>query len=176
MRLNKLGTYILGINNSYQASYENASSNLVFSEDSLIVLAEGDLSINEILLKSFTEKVSTNRFRVTNEVFLKTCENKSDVAKRIKDFKETFGQNLPDNWNKYFDGLLEKSKSITQVKEIKTFQISVNDKELQKLLAQDDILKKYVIKAEHFYIFVKKENFAKFRLRLMDFGYVVYAE
>ena len=173
VKLNALGAYITGLLPGYEKQPNTQNSQLIFSEDSLIILADGDLSINEVLLKNFTEKVSGNRFRVTAQVFLKDCKNKKELKNKISLFRQTVSAELPSNWLAFLEELSQKSNAFSKTEDVVIYKLLAHDRELQRLIAQDSELKKVVIKAEDFHVLVKKDLFSKFKNRLKEFGYLV---
>ena len=172
IRINQLGAYILGLSKEYTTEIVTGGK-LIFADDSLIILAEGDISLYDVLLKNYAEKVSETRFRVTPQSFLKDCKSRKDLKSKIDTFRQTVSQKLPPNWEEFIGTLIEKNKNITPVNDFKVFKINANEKELQQIVAQDKVLKDLVIKAEKFHVLVSSDNYAKFKSRLKDFGYLV---
>lgn len=173
IKLTKLGAYILGFTKKYEFINAPAESSLIFSDDSLIILADGDLSVNEILLKNFTERVSGNRFRVSYDTFLKDCKTRKDLQAKIELFRQTVNKKLPANWDAFLSELTIKSKSINTVTNLIVFQLPEKDRYLHTLIAQDASIKALVAKAENFQILVTKENLSKLKARLKDYGYLL---
>ncbi len=172
-RLTPLGAYVLGLNESYDVPDSQQKNTLQFSDDSLIILAEGDTGVIDVMLANYTEKLAINRYRVTNTSFLKDCKNKKDVENKIALFKNTIGKKLPPFWENYFAEFLSNSKAIKQQNQITILQLPADRKELHRLVAQDAILKQIVLKAENYYILIANTNVAKFKSRMKELGYVV---
>lgn len=173
IKLTKLGAYILGFTKTYEFINAPAESSLIFSDDSLIILADGDLSVNEILLKNFTERVSGNRFRVSYDTFLKDCKTRKDLQLKIDLFRQTVNKKLPTNWELFLNELTVKSKAIATVSNLTVLKLPETDRHLHTLIAQDANIKSLVAKAENFQIIVSKENLPKLKSRLKDYGYLL---
>ena len=175
-RLTPLGAYVLGVTNQYEAAETEKPNKLTFDEDSLIIVAEGDLDVINVTLANYAERLANNRFRVTNAHFLKDCKNTKDIQNKIALFKNTVGKNLPANWENYFSQLLNNAKVIKEKLQFITYQLPANEKELHRLIAQDNILKQLVLKAENYHILVANTEVAKFKNRMKELGYVIEVE
>lgn len=173
VRMTNLGAYVLGLVPTYVSDIQNNNGKLIFSEDSLILLVEGDVTIYDVLLKNYAERVTDTRFKVSNQTFLKDCKNKRELKLKIDIFRQTVSRDLPANWELFISELEAKSKALTPVSGIHIFKIPPKDKELQSLIAQDTILKECVLKAERFHILIESQNQLKFKTRLKSFGYLI---
>lgn len=54
-----------------------------------------------------------------------------------------------------------------------TYQLPVDSKELHRLIAQDNILKQLVLKAENYHILVANTEATRFKNRMKELGYVI---
>ncbi|MEO5891936.1 MAG: hypothetical protein ABIQ31_16940 [Ferruginibacter sp.] len=172
-RLTALGTYILGMSDSYEPAIAQQHNKLQFSEDSLMILAEGDMAVLDVMLARYAEKAGNNRFNVTHAHFLKDCSSRKDIERKIALFKKTIAKNLPVYWENQFKIWQENAQKITV--EIKTlvYKIPADAKELQRLIAQDAVLKTLLLKAEQFYILIPVSNATRFKNRMKELGYIV---
>jgi hypothetical protein len=171
-RLTPLGAYVLGLTKSYDAPDSQQKNTIQLSDDSLVILAEGDTAVINVMLANYAEKLANNRYRVTNGYFLKDCKNRKDIENKIALFKNTVGINLPPLWEKYFSELLSNAKAIKQQNQITILRLPADRKELHRLIAQDAILKQIVLKAENYYILIANTDVAKFKSRMKEFGYI----
>lgn len=172
-KLTPLGAYVLGITNEYESSDTGKTNNLQFDESSLIILAEGDLEVINVTLANYAERLAANRFRLTNSYFLKDCKSYKDIQNKIALFKNTVGQNLPANWENYFSQLLNNAKVIKEKPQFTTYKLPADAKELHRLIAQDNVLKQLVLKAENYHILVANTDASKFKNRMKELGYVI---
>lgn len=170
VKLTALGAYVLGLRKDYQRPISISEDNLVLEKDSLIIRAEGNIELAQVQLNNFAQKVSGNRYQFSPALFLKDCKKKTDVVNKISLFKQSIGKELPPNWEAYLNKLVTNSKLIQKETKMTVFKLPPEDKELQRLIVQDDVLKKIVIKAEHFHILVDSKNEAAFRVRLKEVG------
>jgi hypothetical protein len=172
-RLTPLGAYVLGLTKSYEAPDNQQKNTVELSNDSLIILAEGDTGVIDVMLANYAEKLANNRYRVTNTSFLKDCKNRKDVENKIALFKNTIGKKLPPFWEKYFSELLSNVKAFKQQNQITTYLLPADRKELHRIIAQDTILKQIVLKAENYYILIANSDVSKFKNRMKELGFVV---
>lgn len=172
-KLTPLGAYVLGLSPGYETTETEKANKLIFDEDSLIILAEGDLDVINVSLANYAERLASNRFRVTNDHFLKDCKNYKDIQNKITLFKNTIGKSFPPNWESYFIQLLNNSKVVKEKTQFVTYQLPAEVKELQRLIAQDSILKQLVLKAENYHILVANTEVTKFKNRMKALGYVI---
>ncbi|MEP7144784.1 MAG: hypothetical protein ABI707_18010, partial [Ferruginibacter sp.] len=144
-----------------------------FSEDSLIILAEGDIGVLDVMLAGYAEKAGNNRYKVTHAHFLKDCRSKKDIDNKIGLFKKTISAKLPSYWEQQFKTWQENALKIHEDSTTLVFKIPPEAKELQRQIAQDPLLKTLILKAEQFYILVPANNVSKFKNRMKELGYLV---
>ena len=172
-RLTALGAYIFDQTETYESANGQQKNKIQLSEDSLMILAEGEMGVIDIMLANFSEKAGTNRYKVTHAHFLKNCQSANDIDKKILLFTKTIAAYLPVFWQQQFKTWKENALKINMDLSTKIFKIPETDKELQKLIAQDIILKGLILKAEHFYILVPLLNLVKFKARMKELSYVI---
>ena len=173
LRLTKLGAYVLGVSKEYTPPERKSDTSLSFDENSPIIRIDGDVVLGDTLLANYATRVSENRYQFSQGKFLKECRSTNDIQNKIKLFKQTVGQKLPSFWEGYLQELVDNSKSITLQSKIKVFTIPAGDKALQRIIVQDDILRKLVIKAEQYHILVAEINLSTFTNRMKELGYVL---
>ncbi|MFK7906439.1 MAG: hypothetical protein AB8B69_15010 [Chitinophagales bacterium] len=174
VRLTDLGAYVLGKTKEYTKPINVQKVPLILSKDSLMILSDETDSTADILLQNYTQRVGANRYQTDAAIFLKNCKSKTDLQNKISLFKQTVTDKLPPNWNAFFEGLLANINPLKKVtNSYLLMQIPADNKELVRLIAQDAILKKYVLKAENFHILVKKTDLVKFKNRLKEFGFLL---
>ena len=172
-RLTDLGAYLLGLSKEYEPARMQHQNTLQFSEDSLLILAEGDLELLDVMLGSFAEKAGNNRFKVSHAHFLKNCNSKKEIDKKIELFKKTISAKLPEYWELQFKTWQENATKISEEIKTKVYQIPADAKELQRVIAQDAVLKTLILKAEKFHILVLPGNVVRFKSRMKELGYLV---
>lgn len=172
-RITALGAYVMGLSDSYKPEGEQQQNKLSFSDDSLMILAEGEMSVLDVMLASYAEKCGTNRYKVTHAHFLKDCKTKKDIDKKIALFKSTIAEQLPPYWEGHFKIWQQNALQIRVDSKVVAFKIPPGAKELQKLIAQDVVLKTLILKAEQFYILVPVNHVSQFKSRMKELSYLV---
>jgi hypothetical protein len=175
VRLNDLGAYIFGRSPSgdYTPKVNKATQELIFDDQSLLIFCDPENAVAETVLANYAERVSSTRFRVTADTFLKDCKSRSQLMSKITLFQKSVAPHLPKNWHSFFDDLLVKAEPLRTVSDLLIFQIPSNNQVLIKLMAQDPVLKTLVIKAEGFRVLVAQNQQAKFKNRLRELGYLM---
>ena len=173
LKLTNLGAYILGKTPEYEVPEVKKSYELNFSTDNLMILVEGETNLTDNLLTNYADKVSSNRYAVSNESFLRNVTNKRDLKMKIDIFKQVVSNKLPPNWKNFFNDLDRKINPLKQVDEVLVFKIPSEDPELIKLLIQNQSIKKLLIKAEDYQIIVLKKDYPTLRTKLKTFGYLL---
>ena len=171
VRLTELGAYVSSEYRTYTPPKEAEARPLVLSEDSLMILSDEEDTSSDILLQNFTQKVGANRYQTDAAIFLKGMKFEDEIQEKIDLFKQTVTDEWPNNWKAFFEGLVKNINPFKDVsQEYVLLQIPPDNRQLIQLIAQDSLLKKWVLKGEQFHIFVSKANLTKFRNRLKEFG------
>lgn len=174
IKLTDLGAYVFGQTSEYERAAKPQQVPLVLSKDSLMILSDETDVTADILLQNYTQKVGANRYQTDAAIFLKNCQTKTDLKNKINLFKQTVTSDLPSNWQTFFATLLDNVNPLKKASSnYVVMQIPDDNKDLVRLIAQDVILKKYAIKAEFFHILVSKSNWAKFKNRLKELGFLM---
>lgn len=170
VRLNEFGAFILGVNDNYASPEEAVNNDLYISSEALVITAgEGNMAA-EIILGNYMTKISDTRYITDYERFLSGCESFNDIQTKINRFKKTLNLAFPKNWEMFFEFIIDKTKSIEKQYDYEIYQLKY-DLELLRLVSRDEILRDLVMKAENYFIIVEKINVAKFKARLLKFGY-----
>lgn len=172
-RFTALGRYVLGKTSSYEPPAIDNGAKLVFDEENLIILAEGNLNLMATLIGNYVEKITANRFAFRPALFLKDCKNAKQVENKISLFRRSLNTKLPDYWEDELKQMLANAAAVAQQTDLLVFKLNENDKNLLRTVAQDGQLKTMVIKAERFYVLVNAKHKTAFKNRLLELGYLV---
>ncbi len=174
VKLTELGKYVLGKKKKYSQPEGSKQVPLVLSKDSLMILSDETDTTADILLRTYTQKVGSNRYQTDTSIFLSGCSTERQLEDKIKLFKKTVSSKPPENWKAFFEELRNKVNPFSNVVEMYALlKIPPSNKELIQLIAQDKVLKSLVLKAEGFHIFVLKSKLTKFKSHLKEFGYLI---
>ncbi|MCK5779442.1 MAG: hypothetical protein KAH04_00370 [Psychrilyobacter sp.] len=170
VELTKLGEYLLDKTDSYTFEENIEDAELVYDEELLHVTIVGSAPMLSMFLEKITVKIGENKYKMDKGRFLRGITTKIELEERIKEFKGKFYKNLPEVWNEFFEEFKLNMNFLNEESEIIVFKVK-QDKEFFKILATDVQLKPLILKAEDFYILIKKENVEKVRAILLKYGY-----
>lgn len=180
VRLTALGEYMLGKTKNYQAATETETAQeglIVLDEYRLFAKVIGENHIAELTLQDFMRPVSisdTNAvklYRMDYASFLKGCRVAEDVVDQIELFRRNITAAPPPIWEQFFRDVQHKIEPLKEELQYRVFTLPPSQ-DLMKLLTQDEVLKKIIIKAEGYKILVPKHEIATLRKRLEKHGYL----
>lgn len=172
-RRTALGDFLLGLKTEYSIPEFSDETKLLFDENSPIIRIEGNIAIGDAILRNYAEKVSENRYQLNPGKFLKDCSSEKDLKNKIAFFKQTIQQELPTFWETYLEQFVENCKAIDAKKKMNVFSLPPRDTNLHRLIAQDNILRSIIIKAEKFHILVEQKDMPLFLNRMKEMGYLI---
>ncbi len=174
VQLTDLGRYALGRTQNYKRKELPKKALFELAEDSLLIRSLSDNNPYEAVLEGMAERISKNMYKVTNESFLRQCNEKKDIENNVSLFKEYVCKELPPVWESFFSQLLQRGKLITKPKtKYQLLQLPAADKELQRIVLGDPTLKKYTLKAENYLVLVEQDNYKKVCEALKKYGYLL---
>ncbi|MEM6317784.1 MAG: hypothetical protein AAF960_08940 [Bacteroidota bacterium] len=173
VRLTALGAYVSGQSTTYEPPSEVSESKMELSPDSLTIISDKNDQTAAVVLEPYTEKVTPNRFRTDFSIFLKGIGNKKELNDKIKLFKQSVTEELPDNWQQFFKELDRKIDPINKISNLTIYRIPEDNPDLLQLIARDAKLKNICMKAEGYHILVEKKKLSQFKARLREFGYLM---
>ncbi|HKL82096.1 MAG TPA: hypothetical protein VJ879_06230, partial [Desulfobacter sp.] len=118
------------------------------------------------------QKITNSSYMVSYASFLKECSTRKDVENKIQFFRDNIIAEPPRIWESFFNEVLARMEPLEQMPAMSVFRVKP-DRELLTLLTRDNILKKYVIRAENHHIIVKTSDVSKVKKRLALFGFFI---
>ncbi len=174
-RLTELGRFVFGQTKDF--SYEDPSalsvSTLTLDTEKLHVTITGDDPLKRMNVSTLARQISPNRFVVSFLSFLKDCQNKDDVNKKIAYFKEYICGDIPPIWQQFFDDALNKVEPLAFQPKVHVYKFNPKNKELLVLFVRDEVLKKLVQKVDGYQVAISQDDFYKVRDRLRSFGFLM---
>ncbi len=168
-----LGEYLLGKTRQYEPPEQDQLTQLSFDENGPIIRIEGNIELGDTMLANYAAKVSENRYQFSPGKFLKDCKTRKDLETKIVLFKQTVGKKLPPFWDSYLQNLVDNSKAIKEQTKVVVYTLPAANKDLHRIIAQDEVLRNMVVKAEQFKIIVADDKNAAFTIRMKELGYLV---
>ena len=171
-RVTRLGAYVLGSAVRYEQKIEIAENKFFFDSAALILRVEGDLKLIDVLMSKYLERIAPNRYAFNMELFLEGCMDGADILAKIESFKQAVAVTLPPLWETQLNILLSNAGQLRLSRDWEVFHMDAGHKTLQRLIAQDPLLKNLTLKAEQFHVLVKKQDVRLFKQRLRELGYL----
>lgn len=169
VKFTNLGKYIFNRQEQYDFKDEEEGE-VVLEDDRLIVTVMGDAPVKVLFLESIGIRIADNKFKITQESFLKKVSCKKDILDKINEFKKKIQSELNDIWKNFFEELLKKMEYVQFVPEYRVLKLE-QDKNLINIITKDKRLSNIVLKAENFHVIIKEENMEKFAEVLKENGY-----
>ena len=174
VKLTDLGKYALGVTDEYDSTITREGPLFEFDSERLLMRAIGDNNPYEGILRNYLVPVGEHRFKATPERFLEGCRTPRELDKKLNNFRQLSGENLPDNWKHFIDGLLRKSGCLTPPDHhYFIFTVEPDNTELISVLTSDPELRSMTVCAEGFMLLIREDKYDKFCDRMRKFGYLV---
>ncbi|WP_163469860.1 hypothetical protein [Fusobacterium sp. IOR10] len=169
IKFTELGRYIFDRVDTY-AFKEEEEGIAVLEEDRLIITLIGDSPIKILFLESIGTKISSNKYKVSENSFLKKIKMKDQYYDKVNEFKEKISLNFSEIWVEFFEKMEKRVNGIEVINDYKVLKLK-DDKELINFIVKNKEIGKLILKAENFHILIKKENIEKFSEILKENGY-----
>ena len=175
VRLTALGAYILDFTDKYVPAFQLANNKFSLSETNLHIIIEEEVSpqATQMLLADFSKKISPKRYSTDYQTFLKGCLNSRVLQMRINSLSALVNKEIPKHWLDFFAELKNKVNPIKAVSDFFVYQIPANNTTIIQLISKDEELRKYVFRAEGFFLLIHKDKLEPFKKRLQEFGYLL---
>ena len=176
VRLTNLGKYVLGEAKSYQlpATIVNTCKDFELNTDRLLIKVLNPNSKGNFALGKIATPITPQLYRTDFSVFLKECNTKDDIKKKIDLFKKYIANEPPQIWADFFNAMLERSNALKKVKtSYITRSIDAKDKELQDIIMHDPNIKQYILRAEGYVVLIEQAHLNDVNNILKTYGYTI---
>jgi hypothetical protein len=123
-----------------------------------------------MVLGQLADKISENCYKVTFGSFLKSCDTRDDIEGKVSLFRKQVSAKPPRIWEDFLNGILDKIDPLIPEPDLSVFKLKEHP-ELIELMARDEVLQKYILKAEGYHVLISARNLYKVKKRLEAFGY-----
>ena len=172
VRITPLGEYVLGLKKTYSISIEEPTATILLDDKRLIMTIDGHDPLKTMVLEKLAEKISETCYKVNYQSFLKECATQQDIKQKIALFQEQIAAKPPQIWQEFLDDVLAKINPLTKKSSLAVYKLQPN-KELIALMARDEMLKQYILKAEDYHVVIETKHLGKVKKRLEEFGYFI---
>lgn len=175
VRLTPLGKYALGITDKYeQPKTKPAAKMFELYDDNLMVKSVAEVNPCESVLGNMATLVSKHLYKMSYETFLDGCDCKSDITNKIQLFHDYVCPEPPANWQQFFHEMEDRCKLLkAPQKKYSLLQIPADRKDLQRIVLNDPVVRKYSLKAEGLILLVETANKGKVVDALKKYGYLL---
>lgn len=176
IRITELGQYVLGITDKYEAACGALPSkaSVVLDPDNLVILATTTPAANTIK-KIIGVKVTPGRYIVTEKSALSGVTTEAELQHKINTLRSMTKCELPSLWQRFFDTLTSRISKISpiNVDNYEFFQVNDDHKELQRIICNDNRIRKIVRFIEGGAFMVRCSDSKTLRSLLGEYGYTL---
>ncbi|MGL4688006.1 MAG: hypothetical protein ACRCVS_04890 [Fusobacteriaceae bacterium] len=172
VKLTAFGKYVFGLVDTYDFKDLKDEGEVTLDEDRLIATIMGEAPSKAMYLEKISTKISSNKFKITKDSFLKDIKTEDELKARIKTFKDKVHGDIPELWKNFFDELVSKSTAINIIADYTVLKLK-NDKELLTYVAKDERFKSFILKGENYHIIVKNDDMGKVINLFKEYGYSI---
>ncbi|MGL4391891.1 MAG: hypothetical protein ACRCSK_00420 [Fusobacteriaceae bacterium] len=157
VRLTEFGKYVFGFPNNFEFNELKEEGEVQLDEDRLIATIIGEAPSKSMFFGKISTKIAPNKFKLTEESFLKDLMTATDVRERIETFKSKLSHELPECWGTFLEDMMKKTTAIKYIPEYIVLKLE-NEKTLIESISKDKRFKSHILKGEDFHILVKKDS------------------
>jgi len=174
LRLNSLGTWILGKKNRYRKVFLDKPSLHIQANLEIISTNENMPVKDKLLLDRLCDKISERTWRLNKSRILAMAETGYDLSNIFTFLNNNCHGDLPQTVNVFLEDILHSTGKLQDMGEARLVKCS--NRNLALLLTNDSRLKNLCKYVEEDYLVISKKNLKKFRTRLKKLGYSLNLE
>lgn len=175
LRITNAGLWATGRIKSLKVEMKKIDDGLHFDPDSLMVTIRDTNSPNFALLNDLTDKITSNRFKITESALLRGCKTYAELKTRIDRLKDYLlgGVDSPalDILVSRLYLRINKVKPATDA-EYYIMDVDPKDEELHQLIISNSQIRKNTLRVEGWKLLVKKSFYSTFLEKLRQAGYL----
>ena len=138
----------------------------------LIITVRGNAVHRQLAISQYAMRIGGQFFQMDPTVFTKGCHTVKDIQRKITQFRNLIGSELPDNWEQFFHDLINKSNALIPEPTSIVFKLK-DHPDLTRLFAIDPELRLLTKRAEGFRIIINKTDLNRVKKRLGDLGFFI---
>lgn len=173
-RLTALGEHILLGRSDYTAPAAARPTTCEWDTEKQCLKVIGNFRLIADRLRHWTSEFATdNALHLDVEKIIKSCQDKEDLLNSISKFHQSLTVPMPEDWKRQLMQLVYNSQQVRPLLLTQVYKLSPYDKQLHRLVIQDEVLRKLIIKGENYTIIVECINHDPFIKRMAELGYVL---
>ena len=174
VRLTDLGKYVFGITPKYEHKAVKAKKYFELDDSSLIIKSLDNNNPYLSVLSNMSTAISKNMYKVSYDSFLDGCSSQVDIISKENLFKDYICKEPPANWEEFFKDVKSRCNPMNiSKKRYIVMEIPSINKDLQRIILSDPIIRKYSVKAEGYLLLIEVGNRGKVAEALKKYGYLL---
>ena len=175
LRITNAGLWITDRVKQLKIEMQKVDDGLVFDPDTLMFTIRDTNSPNLALLDDLADKVTTNRYKVTQTSLLRDCKTHAELSARVERLQKYL---LGGDKSPVLERLISKlykgvnKVHVTTGQQYICMDVDPNDKELHQFLISTPIIRKNTLRVEGWKLLVKKSFYSAFINKLKEAGYL----
>jgi len=171
-KLTDFGAYCLDLTKVFKQQIVEKPNVYQLDKDNLFIrLLDAAEPNDEIILKEVGLKISNNRYKVTPESFMKSCDSKQKINDKINFFEIFVDENPPQVWKDFFKTIKSNINPLKKIDDMFVFKIEESNKALINIIATNPKVRSLVTIAEGYKILLNKKDLPVFKAKLKELGY-----
>lgn len=175
VRITNAGMWITDRAKQLTIELQKVDDGLVFDPDTLMFTIRDTNSPNLALLDDLADKVTTNRYKVTQGSLLRDCKTHAELSARVERLqKYLLGGEKSEALQRLISKLYKRVNKvhITTGQQYICMDVDPDDKELHQFLISTPIIRKNTLRVEGWKLLVKKSFYSSFINKLKEVGYL----
>lgn len=172
IKFTELGRYCFDRVDQYDFKNAKEDGEVILDEDRLIATVMGDAPVQTMFLQRVAQKIADNKYKFTNENFVKGVNSFEDIKGRVDEFYSKIKPEPNSMWRDFLDDILDKSSAIKADSQFVVLKLK-NDKDLIKTITRDERFKPLMLKGEDYHLLVRTENVSEIISLFKEHGYYV---
>ena len=174
VRVTELGRYCAGRTQTYTVPFSEDKLWFEVDDERLLVRSTEDDNPMLPILQTMATPITRRLYKVSYASFLSGCASGTDIDNRIRQFKRYVCPQPSAVWKQFFTEVRRRIHPFQTIAKTYTLvQIPADNKELQRILLTDPVIRKYTLKAEGYLFLIETKQQEKVRERLKTYGYLV---
>ena len=173
VRFTNLGKYVFDRKEYYDFNFESEKSEVLLDDDRLIVTIVGEDPMKCLFLEKIAQKISINKYKLSENQFLKGIGSSQDLENKITDFREKVTDNFNEFWLNFFDDLRKKTNLIKIRSNFTVLKLEKH-KDLLLMISKEKRFKDLVLKCEEYHLLVENEKLNEVVELFKEHGYYIY--
>lgn len=175
LKFTALGKYVFGKKDDYDFNLDMGKSEVILDEDRLYISVIGDTPVASMFLEKIAQKISSSKFKLTEEQFMKGVTSYAQLEEKIREFHEKISGDLNPLWSAFFENLKLRSDALRVEPDYMVIKLR-NDKSVIDIITKDRRFKDLALRAENYNILVKKELLPEVVDIFRSYGYYIFKE